>query len=69
MKTTLLVMTWFASVFSLGFVLRFLQKLDELTKDQILYCSAHTVTFIILITLLMKNLVKNDTRPDTRSSS
>ncbi len=53
-------MTWIACVFSLGFVLRFFQKFDDLTKDQILYCSAHTVAFIILITLLIKNLVKYD---------
>ena len=59
-------MTWFASVFSLGFVLRFFQKFDELSKDQILYCSAHTVAFIILITLLIKNLVKNDSGRHTK---
>lgn len=68
MKTTLLLMTWIASVFSLGFVLRVFQKFEELSKNKILYCSAHTVAFIILITLLIKNLVKNDTRPDTKRS-
>lgn len=66
MKTILLIMTWFASIFSLGFVLRFFQKFDELSKDQILWCSAHTVAFIILITLLIKNLVKYDTRSDSK---
>jgi len=66
MKITLLIMTWFASIFSLGFVLRFFQKFNELSKDEILYCAAHTVAFIILITLLIKNLVKNDSGRHTK---
>lgn len=66
MKTTLLIVTWFASVFSLGFALRLFQKFDELSKDEILYLSANSVSFIILITLLIKNLVKHDTGSDTK---
>lgn len=66
MKTTLLLMTWIASVFSLGFVLRYFQRFEKLPKDQMLYCSAHTVAFIILITLLIKNLVKNDSRHNSK---